>query len=107
MNLMRNKTIADIRSYIEESGYVTLDHEFKFAVENDAFKYLGHAQNNSHRYLIAFSLDEHYTDKPYIATYVFVFLGKNGNLAAEYASVPCAEFDNEEDLLAFVEKTCN
>lgn len=105
MNLMRDKTIADIRSYLEEGGYLTTDEEFDFTTEYDAFKYLGYIPDGKHRYLIGiYNEDE---TPPYLATFVYVFLGSNGNLAAEYAAVPCREFYSGDDLLTYIEKRCN
>lgn len=103
-NPMRDVTITDIKQYMENNGHSFSNSDFAFAIDNDAFKYIGYG-DRTHRFLIAFADDE--TEGNYYVSVVHVTLGWNGKLCADFGGNPIFESTDEEDVLKFIEQKCN
>ena len=103
-NPMRHKSINDIYDYFTNGGLIIGLDSFDFAKEYDLFKYIGYS-NGHHRYLIGFE-DEENEGNVYVSM-VFVNLGSNGHICADFGGCPIFETTNLDDLIAYVEKRCN
>ncbi len=95
-------TIDDLIAYLGANGYLVKASEMQFAVDNDALKYVGyHFTQRHHQYLIGCEEDDNY-----FVTVIFVYLGQNGDLVAEYGQ-PLFESDDEQQVLDYIENKCN
>lgn len=103
-NPMREKTIDDIFQYLHNTGLLMEKKDFAFARKHDAFKYVGYGLH-SHRYLVAFEDEER--EGHYYVSRVFVDLGANGLICADFGGVPEFESDNVDEILKYIEKVCN
>lgn len=101
-NAMRNATTTDIKRYLLNEGLNVGEHDFEFADEYDAFKYLGY-KNNAHYFLAAFSDGE---TKQWYASLILVFLGRSGEICADYPGVPEFETDDPEEVIKYVQERC-
>jgi hypothetical protein len=99
----RELQVDDIRCILDATGYFTNAAEFKFAKDNDYFMYSG-VVDNAARYLVAFESDE---DSCMYVTTIFVYIGSNGTLNAEYGGCPVFESDDEEEIRNFFEERSN
>jgi len=99
-NIMREKTIDDIVEYLNNGGLLDPIEEFEFTKEHNAFKYLGY-KDSQHVYLAAFELDDEY-----VASLIFVYLGRSGKLEADYSAMPVFESMDMQEVLDYVEKRC-
>lgn len=100
----------EVREALANEGYLSEDHEFKFAKYEDAFKYIGYSSSSHvHRFLIGFEDDENSTpeETKYFVTRILVWVGNRGKLVADYQG--CPEKDNltMEEALEYIEKVCN
>lgn len=103
-NPMRDKTIDDIFQYLHNTGILMEKKDFKFARDNDAFKYVGYG-NHQHRYLVAFEDDEQ--EGHYYVSRVYVDLGANGLICADFSGQPEFESTSIDEIMQYIEKVCN
>jgi len=99
----REFTINDVRQCLENNGYLTKASEYKFAWDNDYFKYIGVADGKA-RYLVGFESDQ---DESMYVSVVFVMIGNSGTLVADYSAMPVFESENEDEIAAYIENRCN
>lgn len=101
---VRSVTIDDIKSYLNNNGLYVGDHDFDFAEDNDAFKYIGYSEHH-HRYLVAFHDEEN--DNNFFVSIIFVKLGVTGDIVADYGGAPVFESADHDDVINYVLARCN
>ena len=102
-NPMRKVTIADIQQYIVNGGLKLEDTAFDFARENDAFGYVGYSRPN-HKFLLGFEDEEN--EGNFYASTVYVELGRNGLLCADFGG--CPDFEGtEEEVIKYIKDRVN
>jgi hypothetical protein len=100
---VRDFTLTDLVQCLVNSGYVTTMQEVAFANDNNLFKYMGNSESG-HKFLVGY---DDGVESEYMACMVFVTLGKNGLLCAEYAGMPVFETDDLVALTTYIEQRCN
>jgi hypothetical protein len=101
---VRNVTIDDIKTYLNNNGLYVGKHDFDFAEDNDAVKYIGFSEHN-HRYLVAFHDDE--DDNNFYASIIYVSLGVNGDIVADYGGAPVFESTDHDAVINYILARCN
>ena len=97
-------SIHDIKTCLDNAGYIIGKKDYAWAEDNDAFKYIGFTKDNAF-YAVGYEDTEgclkdghtHYVG------FVYVFLATDGRLHAEYGGAPVYE-GSEQACLLFIEK---
>lgn len=98
----RTLTLDDIIALLNATGLITTKAEFKYAADNDLFKYVG-CKNNSAQYIIAVEDDDN--DGSFYVSRIHVTIGHD-KLQADYSGTPEYYTNSEEWLAEYFVKTC-
>ena len=98
----REFTVSELKECLNNAGYLTNNIEFEVA-EDGAFKFIG-CSNGTYRYLVGF--ESTVVDEEYLVSTLFVSLGNQGLMVAEYGGCPVFE-GSYDGMMEFIENKCN